>query len=165
MGLGTNAAATGRAELLALPGTCKLAIIHTGLVCSGQSPEYVAIPGFAPLRYSWGWLLLGIFLGGVFSVLILSLIGCLRREPTIAALAAVAHAAPVRAPDALPRLQRPPPGLPAPRDRAREDIVAFLAQDGRGALTDLAAASGLSETDFLLTVFSEGPRRGVLDRH
>ena len=63
-------ATDGWALVLALPSSCKLATMHAGMVCLGQHPEYVATPGFAPLRHSWGWLLLGIVSGSVVSVLI-----------------------------------------------------------------------------------------------
>ena len=148
---------SGQAFVLSLPSSCKLAILHTGLVCTGQTPEYIAIPGFAPLSYSWGWLLVGVVIGSAMAVLILSLVGQLRREPTIGALAAVARA-PLGLPEGAPR-HHGPPGLPAPRDQARDDILAFLAAGGRPALVELAAASGMSEGEFVLGLFGDAPRR------
>ena len=61
--------------LLAMPTSCKLAVTHTALVCSGYSPEYIALPGFPPLSLSWGWLVLGLMLGallGAATVLLVS---------------------------------------------------------------------------------------------
>ena len=50
-------AQSGQAFVLALPSFCKLSVLHAGMMCTGQAPEYIAIPGFAPLSYTWGWLL------------------------------------------------------------------------------------------------------------
>ena len=77
----------------------------------------------------------------------------MRKEPGIGALAAIAQVHP-----------RPPPGLPAPRDRASDDIIAYLAAEGRPALAELAGATGMSETDFLLSVFGDGRRQRLQDR-
>ena len=152
--------ASGYAFVLGLPSSCKLATVHAGLVCAGQIPQYVPVPGFAPLSFAWGWLLVGIIFGSMVTALMLSLGGCLRREPTIGALAAVAH-------PQMPAAQPPPPGLaPAPRMRrlpqpaaARQDIFEFLAVGGGDALAELAAASGMTELDFLRTLVANGQRR------
>ena len=144
----------------ALPATCKLATMHAASICIGQVPEYWATPGFPPITLAWGWLLVGILIGSLLTMLILSMGGCLRREPTIGTLAAIAMAQAAQVPiQDAPRPQQPPPGLPAPRDRARDDIVAFLARDGRQALTELAAASGMTEVEFLHGMFGNGPRQ------
>ena len=68
-------ATSGLAMLLAMPSTCKLALTHAALVCSGQTPDNVTTPGFPPLSLPWGWLLVGLLLGvllGVTSALMVS---------------------------------------------------------------------------------------------
>ena len=151
-GIGRLQSNSGAAFMLSLPPSCKLAAVHAGLVCAGQTPEYAAIPGFAPLSYSWGWLVVGTILGSVLTSLLLSLAGLLRREPSITTLAAMAHP---------PTPHRPPPGLTSPRDRAREDVLTYVAGGGRPALTELSTASGMSEIDFLLTLLGDRPRRAL----
>ena len=152
-------AATGYAFALGLPASWKMATIHTALVCSGQTPEYVSIPGFVPLSYSWGWLLVGTVLGAVITLLLLALTGRLRREPTVGALAAIAHAPPAqRAPPGLVppgilRTRQEILGFGDPQNRAREDILAYLAAGGGPALQELAAAAGVSENQFLAAAF------------
>ena len=166
------------AFLAALPGDCKLATLHAAAVCSGQAPSYTT-PGFGPFALAWGWMLVGMMIGAALMYIILAHPphpGWLHRQPSIAALAAMARARqappvqpvlPVLA-QVAPRLsppvhgvlpQRPPPGLSAPRDQERDDIVAYLARDGREALADLADASGVTEADFLFNMFGSGPQR------
>ena len=165
------------AFLASLPGDCKLATLHTAMVCSGQAPEYIT-PGFGPFSLAWGWMIVGLVIGAALMYIILAhppQPGWLRRQPTIATLAAMARErpAPPIAPQVAPRLltplqatslpHRPPPGLLAPRDQERSDIVAYLARDGREALADLADASGVTEADFLLNMFGNGPHgQGVM---
>lgn len=164
-------AASGHAFVLQLPATCKLATVHAALVCAGQTPEYVVIPGFAPLSHSWGWLIVGVLVGILVTISVMSLSGCLRREPTIGALAAIALAPqPPAARAAAPALRAPPglvPQLPplmprarqeafgwgSPQARAREDVLTYLTAGGAPALQELASASGVSDSEFLVNMF------------
>ena len=156
--------ATSYAFLLALPSSCKVATLHAAFVCTGHSTDYVAAPGFAPLRYAWGWILVGLFIGSALTTMVLAFTGLLRRQPTISTLATIAQMPQQRAvrPQAAPAL-RAPPGLPRAREqvmawgnpqvRAREDVLAYLVAGGRPALEELATASGLTDSEFLLTAF------------
>ena len=134
------------AYLTALPRTCFMASAHAAMLCSGGNPEY-SLPGFAPLVYGWGWLLLGIIIGIVLTLLILYCGGCLKRDVPLATLAHIA----------VP----PPPGIAQP---PAQEVLNYIASGGRPALRELAAATGTTEADFLQMVFGEGPSRGVLDR-
>ena len=158
-------ATSGYAYVLALPATCNLAIVHAGMVCAGQTPVYVAIPGFAPLSYSWGWLLVGILVGSVMTLLVLALTGCLRREPTAGSLAAIAHMANQQAQAAT---QAPahhgPPGLALPHSRATQDILAYIVTNGQPALRELAAAAGRTEVEFLTTLLGHQRPQQQLQR-
>ena len=132
-------AGAGIVFLAALPRDCTRATTHAALVCSGQIPEYFMTPGFPPISLAWGWLFLGALLGAALSVLVLMWMGMLRREPGIAALAALAQPG-------------GPPGLVMPQDRARDDIVAYLLAGRGAALRELATAAGLTEVEFLHSV-------------
>jgi len=140
-GWANTQSAAGLTFLASLPGDCKRAATHATLVCLGQVPQYYQTPGFSPLALSWGWLLLGLVLGALMTLQILMFLGLLRREPAIAVLANLNARAPG------------PPGLAAPQDRARDDILRHLANGGPEALQELAAASGLTEAEFLVRVF------------
>ena len=118
----------------ALPQECRLAMTHTAMVCAGHNPQYYSVPGFGPLSLAWGWLLIGVVVGVAMAIMFMGLGGCLRREPAIGALALMANA-------------NAPPGLA--NDRARQDVLNFIAAGGRPALQELAMATGMSEVDFL----------------
>ena len=142
---GKSSSSSTTAFLIGLPRECRLAITHTAAVCMMQDPQYYSIPGFAPLGASWGWLLLGSIAGCTLTVLILSLCGCLAREPTMQTVASVMQ----------PAGNREEPN----RQRARQDILSYLASGGPSALQDLTAATGLSEQEFLMHVL--GGRAGA----
>ena len=59
------------AVLLLAPSTCRESLIHTGFVCTGGSPHYYIIPGFAPFNLSWGWFLIGGVIGILFGAMVL----------------------------------------------------------------------------------------------
>ena len=112
--------ARGLTFLSTLPRTCFLASAHAAMVCTGDPPEYSA-PGFAPLAVSWGWLVSGLLIGIVLTVLVLAWLGMLRREPNIGVLAQLA-------------VPPGPPGFAMPQDRAREDIFRYIAAGGQPAI-------------------------------
>ena len=128
------AAATMSAYLAALPRTCVLASAHAALVCRGEPPEY-STPGFGPLAVGWGWLLLGILLGAVFTVAISSI---MRKNVSLATLA---------------RIAGPPPTLADQVEQPPQDVLSYIAAGGRPALQELSAATGLNESEFLHRVY------------
>ncbi len=105
------------------------------------------MPGFAPISVSWGWLMVGMIIGVVMTLLILMLTGCLRRDINAAALARVAAAPPVPAGGALATHQPP------------QEILQYITHGGRPALQELAGATGLTEAEFLQRVFGLGRPR------
>jgi len=79
-------------------------------------------------------MLLGVGLGGVLTALVLIWMGQLKQVPSLGTLATLMTSS----------------VLPASaRERARHDVLAFIATGGRPALQELAAASGLTETEVL----------------
>ena len=130
--------ASAYAILLALPTSCTLAALHTGGVCTGMMPVYVATPGFAPLSYSWGWLLVGIVTGAVLAVLTLVTMGRVRREPTITQLGALMQPATTASLTQLPV-----------RAQARADALHYIAVAGQPALQELAEGARMTELAFM----------------
>ena len=57
--------------LAALPPTCKEALAHAALVCTGSSPSYFP-SGWGPCCLCWGWFLLGAGLGVAGTVVFFS---------------------------------------------------------------------------------------------
>ena len=68
--------------LAALPPTCKEALAHTALVCTGSTPSYFP-SGWGPCCLCWGWLLLCALLGvaGSRASAMLSWRGTQRQRP------------------------------------------------------------------------------------
>ena len=130
--------ASAYAILLALPTSCTLAALHTGAVCTGRMPAYVATPGFAPLEYSWGWLLVGIVIGAVLTVLTLGLMGRIRREPTITQLGALMQPLAIGSSTQLPM-----------QAQARADALHYIAVAGQPALQELAEGARMTEAAFM----------------
>eukprot|EP00973_Karenia_brevis_P085857 11909097-Karenia_brevis.AAC.1 len=75
--------------------------------------------------------------------MVLLISGSLRQEPSIGALACMAQPS---GPKVMPNAQ----------DRARQDILTYLAAGGQAALQELAAASGRTEMEFLRAVVGSG---------
>ena len=146
---GRESSVSAGAFLAGLPRDCRLATMHAATICVGQEPQYYAIPGFGPIGAAWGWFLAGGAVGAVLTVLLMVLTGNLRREPSIATLAAAAQPA--------------PPGLAATaHEQARQGVLTFLAAGGRPALRDLASATGLPEQDFVATLLGAQPAGSAL---
>lgn len=57
--------------LAQLPGTCREALTHTALVCTGTPPTYYP-PGWGPCSLCWGWFLLGCCCGMIACVALLT---------------------------------------------------------------------------------------------
>ena len=100
-------------------------------------------PGFAPLSISWGWLLVGAVAGSFITLMTLFAAGLLRREPTVSSLALMAT----------------PGASVSQADQARNDVLAFIASEGRPALRQMAAANRLTEVEFLATVLGGNAQR------
>ena len=143
---GQHAATSAQALLVGLPRDCRLAAQHAAMLCLGQDPQYYTVPGFGPFVAAWGWFFAGIALGAALAVLFAALTGNLRREPAINTLAAVAN-----------------PGA-ADAERARQEVLTFLASGGRPALRDLASATGMSEQDFIGTLLGAQTANGAIAR-
>ena len=146
---GRESSTSAAAFLAGLPRDCRLATMHAATICVGQEPQYYAVPGFGPFGAAWGWFLAGGAVGAVVAVLLMMLTGNLRREPSIATLAAASRPA--------------PPGLAATaHEQARQDVLTFLAAGGRPALRDLASATGLPEQDFVAALLGAQPAGNAL---
>ena len=125
-----------------------MAAAHAALVCAGYVPEYQAVPGFAPLAVSWGWLILGAVVGCMASLLVLACSGRLLRDPTVATMAALSETTPRGNAGATGAVQN---------ESARQDALRYIATGGRPALGELASAAGMGEADFLAAVFGCRP--------
>ena len=100
----------------------------------------------------WGWLLINdILLGSGITTMVLLMLGCIRREPATSTLALMAQAA-----GPVPAVTPGPPGLAPAQDRAREEVLQYLAHYGLPALEDLAASLRMTKDEFLRTFFSNG---------
>lgn len=116
------------------PRNCQLATAHVAMICVGHDPQYVPVPGFGLFSNSWGWMLLGAVLGTIVVTLMAYVRGLLRQEPTINTLAALSQTV-------------QPSNAAGSQERARQDILHFLATGGRPALRELAAASRMTECE------------------
>ena len=131
----------GIAFLAALPRDCQSASTHAALVCAGYVPEYFTTPGFPPLSLGWGWLLLGMFVGVVMTLLLLSMTDRLHRMPSLATLAHLAGNG-----------QMPNNQL----EDARQDLLRYVST-GRPALQRMASLSGMSEMELLRRAYAIAP--------
>ena len=124
------------AYLAGLPKTCKLSVLHAGSLCLWNEPLVEHPQGFGPFGLCQGWLYLGFCLGAFVAVFTLLLFGKLRQPPTADALARLAQGG---------------------NDRQREEVLAYLFARGRPALTELAAATGTTEAQFLTDLLQAAP--------
>ena len=134
------------AYLSALPMDCQLAALHTTLVCTGRSVQYHSYPGFGPIGLAWGWLMVGVVIGGIVCFLALFWMGRIRSEPTVMQLSTLMQPAGDTRPAVLPM-----------RAQARADALHYIAVAGPPALQELAAAARMSESAFLAQLLSSHP--------
>ncbi|CAE7943190.1 unnamed protein product [Symbiodinium necroappetens] len=113
-----------------LPPTCRQAMAHAALLCSGVEPVYFSA-GFGPLSLAWGWLLLGLALGALLRPVLLACV-----------LFAARHAG--AAPGPLVRPVRSPQDSAHARADAAVEVLRCVALGGRDELHALAASAGLS---------------------
>ncbi|CAE7767260.1 unnamed protein product [Symbiodinium sp. CCMP2592] len=59
-----QAARQSAPEALQLPTSCRQAALHAALACVGNAPQYYP-PGWGPCSHCWGWLCVGVLLGGL----------------------------------------------------------------------------------------------------
>ena len=86
------------------------------LTCMGAPPNSYTIPGFSSFTLAFGWLLLGAVLGFFVTVQMMYILGCFRKEPNLATLAAVMHANATVA---------------AAREQQNGEFLAYIAHGGR----------------------------------
>ena len=116
--------------------------MHAAAVCLDEAHQYQAIPGFAPLAVSWGWLLLGVILGACSVLVVLTMAGKLHQQPTVQQLGSLmAHGQ----------------GMQTAQQQARADALRYIALGGQPALREMAMASRMSEAAFLAHLTSSNP--------
>ena len=146
-----RAATSGLAFLAALPRNCALASAHAAMVCAERDVEYTTLPGFGPIAIGWGWLLLGILVGALLTLSLLTLAGKIKQEPSILQLAALMQPTAMAAPAA------PLPYALVMTAQARADAMRYIALAGQPALRELATAARMSEASFLAHLTATEP--------
>ena len=119
--------------LAQLPNTCREALTHTALVCTGTPPTYYP-PGWGPCSLCWGWFLLGCCCG---------MIACV-------ALLTPWYVAQTRE----RRLPHPPHNTPT-WWLAAQELLASVAEGGLHELRHVATASGNTPEELLCLLLRE----------
>ena len=128
-----------------LPPTCRQAVAHAALVCTGADPVYFSA-GFAPLSLAWGWLLLGLALGVLL-------------RPVLAAWGPTLLHRVV----ATPVLAQREPSRPTAaevRANAAAEVLRCVALGGENELRALAAGAGLSPAALAAALAAPGLEAG-----